>query len=83
MKDKIKRILLILNIILNVTLGLIIFFVSNLIYRYDRLGIWVEQNGSNQFYSEVQNIITYAWIIWGGLFLLAIILFVFELRKKN
>lgn len=83
MKYKIKRILLIVNIILNATLGLIIFFASNLIYRYDRLGIWVIQNGSNQFYSEIQNIITYARIIWGGLFLLAIILFLFELRKKS
>ena len=83
MKDKIKRILLIVNILLNVTLGLVLFFVSKLIYRYDRLGIWIEQNGSNQFYSEVQNIITYAWIIWGGLLLLAIIFFLFELRKKR
>ncbi|MDF2539164.1 MAG: hypothetical protein K0S76_2185 [Herbinix sp.] len=81
--NKIKKILLILNIILTAFLGFIIFQLSNLMYRYKRTRMWIEQNEfNNQLYIDLQEIIPFAWMIWGALIVIAILLFIFEFRKK-
>lgn len=82
MGSKIKRIIII-NVIINAIFGIIIFLISNLMYRYKRMEIWIEQNELfNQFYIELHNIISFAWIIWGVLCLLSILLLISELRKN-
>lgn len=82
MGSKIKRIIII-NVIINAIFGIIIFLISNLMYRYKRMEIWIEQNELfNQFYIELHNIISFAWIIWGVLCLLSIFLLISELRKN-
>lgn len=84
MRSKIIKIIIVLNVIINVILGINIFLISNLMYRYERMGIWVEQNKLfNQFCIELHDLILLAWIIWGLLCLLSIFLLIFELRKSS
>lgn len=84
MRSKIKRIVIILNVIINFILGISIFLISNLMYRYERMGIWIEQNILfNQFYIELHDLISFAWIIWGALCFLSILLLISELRKSS
>ena len=41
--SKIKKIVLISNLILNAILGLIIFKISNIVYRYNRTEKWIKK----------------------------------------
>jgi hypothetical protein len=84
MWNKIKKTILILNVVINVILGIIILQISKSIYRYHRLGAWTQQNEYyNQFYKEMQDMILLACLIWGALIILSIVLFIFEIRKKS
>ena len=84
MRSNIKKIFIVLNVIINVIMGINIFLISNLMYRYERMGIWVEQNKLfNQFSIELHDMILLAWIIWGVLCLLSIFLLISELRKNS
>ena len=84
MGSKMKRIIIVINVTINAIFGIIIFQISNLMYRYKRVGIWIEQNQLfNQLYLELHNIIPFAWITWGVLCLLSIFLFISELRKNS
>ena len=83
MRSKIKKIFTIFNVIINVILGINVYLISKLMYRYERIGIWLEQNKLfNQFCIELHDLILFAWIIWGVLFLLPIFLIISELRKS-
>lgn len=84
MKRKVKRIILILNVVFNAIFGIIIYLIHNLLYRYRRMELWSEQNGlSNEFCSELQKVISYGWMIWGVLCLIAIVLLISELRNNR
>ena len=84
MGSKMKRIIIVINVIINAIFGIIIFQISNLMYRYKRMEIWIEQNELfNQLYLELHNIISFAWITWGVLCLLSLFLFISELRKNS
>lgn len=84
MGSKIKRIIIVINVIINAIFGIIIFQITNLMYRYKRMEIWIEQNELfNQLYLELHNIIPFAWITWGALCLLSICLLISEIRKNS
>lgn len=84
MWNKIKKSILILNVVVDAILGLIILQISNLIYRYNRFRVWVEENELyNQFYIDMQDIILLTWLIWGALTLMSIVLLINEVRNNR
>ncbi|MDF2510614.1 MAG: hypothetical protein K0S04_480 [Herbinix sp.] len=84
MKNKLVRIIIILVLLFNACLGFIIFLIDNLRYRYNRVEIWMEQDElNNQLFMELQRLIPIAWMVWGVLVLLTILLLINEFRKKS
>lgn len=83
MWNKIKKWILFLNVAINTILGVIILKISKLINRYNRMGVWTQQNEHyNQFYIEMQDMILFAFLIWGALALVSIVILILEIRKK-
>lgn len=83
MKRKVKKIILILNVVFNAIFGIIIYLIHNLVYRYRRMETWAEQNEIySQLCTELHNIISLGSIIWGVLFLISIYLLRSELRNQ-
>jgi hypothetical protein len=82
--SKIKRIALILNLVFNAILGFIIFQISNIAYRNNRIKIWMNQKEfDSYFFEELQQITPYLWMIWGALVVLSIFLLICEYKKSN
>ena len=82
--NKTKRIMLSFSFIFTIVLGIILAQISNQLYRYNRMGVWTEPNELfNKLYIELQDKITLFWILWGFLFVLAIIQLILEFRKKS
>ena len=82
--SKIKKIVLISNLILNAILGLIIFKISNIVYRYNRTEIWIKQKESVTYFCEMlQQITPFLLMIWGALVVLSISLLILEFKKFN
>lgn len=83
MWNKIKKLILFLNVVINAILGIAIFQISNLVYRYNRMAVWTQQNEQvNQFYIEMQYKILFAWLVWGALILLSIVLLTLEIKRR-
>ncbi len=83
-RSKTKKIVLILNLIFNIILGLIIFQISNIVYRNNRIKIWMNHNEFDSYFlEELQQITPYLWMIWGALVVLSIFLLICEYKKSN
>lgn len=80
--NKIKRFMLCFNFIFTIMVGIILAQISNQLYRYNRIGVFTEPNESiNNFIIELQDKITFIWILWGFLILIAIIHLILEFRR--
>ena len=79
---KMKRILLILNIILIIAFGIMIANLSEISYRHSRLGTYNESSRIiHDFYAAFHDKIIITWIIWGLVFALSLIQIYLEFRK--
>lgn len=82
--NNMKKIILIISMLINVFLGIVLAYLTFQIYRYKRLQVWIQQNDFiQQFYSDLQDKILIIWIIWLLLFILTLIFFIIEFRKKK
>lgn len=82
--NKIKRILLILNNIILISLGIMIWNLSSISYRHSRLGIYSQSDKLiNDFYTEFSKGIVITWLCWGLAFAFSIFLTYLEFRKEN
>lgn len=81
---KIKRIMLILNIIFIIALGSMIANLSNLSYRHSRLGAYSDTSKMiHDFYTEFNEKIIITWICWGLVFVFLLIQTYLEFRKDS
>ena len=64
------------------SLGYVIFLISNLLYKYNRIETWSKENNLIQFSVKMQNLIMAAWIIWGCLILLSVFFIIAEFKEK-
>lgn len=79
---KLRKRLLIVNLVINIALVFIMSQISNLLYRYNRMIVWTERSEYyNQFYVNMQDKLIMVWIILGVLILLSIIHLYIEFRK--
>lgn len=66
--SKTKKIVLILNVMFNAILGFIIFQISNIMHRNNRIKTWMNKKEfDSYFFEEIQKIIPFLWVVWGAL----------------
>jgi hypothetical protein len=81
--NQIKKLILGLGLIFTIVLGFIILQVSNQIYKYNRMGAFIENNDLfDNFYIQMQEKLNFIWIIWGVVFILLIIQMLIEWKRK-
>lgn len=81
--NQIKRLILGLGLLFTIVLGFIILQVSNQIYKYNRMGVFIENNDLfDNFYIQMQEKLNFIWIIWGVVFILLVIQLLIEWKRK-
>ncbi|MDF2474129.1 MAG: hypothetical protein K0R21_1911 [Anaerocolumna sp.] len=82
--SKIKKLILCIHIILIILFGTFLEQISLHLYRYNRMYVFVEQDELMKiFLQELQNNITFLWLIWGLMIIILFIETIFEFRKVN
>lgn len=82
--NKVKKVLICINILFTIILGIIIAQISILLYRYNRMQTFLESNELlDELLINLQNKVLIMWIIWGILSIFLIIQLLSKGEKKG